>query len=257
MSDSARPTTFDRILASIVAVAACASLGLVLSSPRVAFATEEDGPAAQVQAASDGLGGQGSGGTESDGVADASGAACENVAALGGGSGAGGAAIGASSNTPGDGASGTSGVARDDDATSAMADDGAGLAPGSAGVTSVDGATTSEMANNESGTANGNGSRGPQDVEAPASNATTTEVPAGTCYVEQIGDVVVHNNTSTGNAIQLALNAALAKAASAGYGGKSVTIVVRDGTYEGNIIISPTYTVTEKRHNGHQDLRSP
>lgn len=80
----------------------------------------------------------------------------------------------------------------------------------------------------------------PSEPEAGvAVNETTTdntrtiadyEIPGGSAYIEG-AESTVYENTVAGNAIQQAVNAALASAQ------KSITIVVNDGVYSGGISI--------------------
>jgi len=83
----------------------------------------------------------------------------------------------------------------------------------------------------------------------PATNEATTQVPTGSCYIAEVGDSVLYNNSNTDNAIQLAINAALAKASKNNpqnakiYTADTITIVVKDGTYEGSVRIEPQYTI--------------
>ena len=83
-------------------------------------------------------------------------------------------------------------------------------------------------------------SNAPSTPAEPAANAATTQVPTGSAYIEEYGDAVLYNNSNTDNAIQLAVNAALQKANNSTlYQKDSITIVVKDGTYEGTVLIEP------------------
>ncbi|MBQ3282228.1 MAG: hypothetical protein IJH42_00030, partial [Atopobiaceae bacterium] len=65
---------------------------------------------------------------------------------------------------------------------------------------------------------------------------------AGSAYIEEVGETTLYNNSNKDNAIQQAINAALLKASGSAFEGNSLTVVVKDGTYEGSIVVQKAYT---------------
>ena len=250
MFNPAKPKAVERTLVLLISIMASVVLSFVLWSPQLAYADGADDSGGQGYVASGGAGADegndnGTGNDVGNGNDNGVGNDVGNDNGTDNGN-------DNSSDTGNDNGSGTGNDNGNDNGSGTGNDNGNDNGSGT-GNDNGNGSGAGNGNGNGSGTGNGSGN-GSGDGSGtgsttPAANAATTQVPSGSCYIEEYGDGVLYNNSNTDNAIQLAVNAALEKANNkARYQKGSITIVVKDGTYEGTVLIEPK--VVKKNEDG-------
>ena len=91
-----------------------------------------------------------------------------------------------------------------------------------------------------------NAAEGSGTTTASTDNTAVSVVPDGSAYIEEIGDSLTYKNSSTDNAIQLAINEAFKRAEAGNTSITSYTVVVKDGTYNNGITVKTSHTVTDE-----------